>query len=425
MATQRQADRVLRMSGVADAARAKPRVVFVNRFGWPDISATSQLLSDLTADLAAAGYPVEVVCSRLRYEGDGPPLAPVETHAGVTIRRLWSARFGRARLAGRALDYLSFYCSAALHLLRDLRAGDIVVAKTDPPLLSVVVAAAAGVRGARLVNWLQDLFPEVAERLGGVPLPRPMHALLRGLRNWSLRRARCNVVLGDRMRQELLANGIEPARVAVSANWCDGAAVQPLPVSASRLRGGLGATGFVVAYSGNLGRAHDYMTMATAAELLAGDDVTFVMIGGGAGMQALREWVGSRRLPNVRFLGYQPRESLADSMAAADVHLVSLLPELEGLIVPSKLYGIMAAGRPVAFVGDPDGDVAGVLREFNCGFAVRPGDAAALALRLRSLASDPQLRARLGSNARRAFEQHFDRPAALQRWSRLLDQSGT
>lgn len=413
------------MMGVPPEARVKPRIIFVNRFGWPDISATSQLLSDLTADLAAAGFTVEVVCSRLRYEGDGPPLATIETHAGVTIRRLWSARFGRARLLGRAVDYLSFYCSATAHLLANLRASDTVVAKTDPPLLSVVVAAAAAVRGARLVNWLQDLFPEVAERLGGLPLPRPVHALLRGLRNWSLRRARCNVVLGERMRDELIMNGIAPARVVVSPNWCDGAAIQALPASASKLRSGLGGADFVVVYSGNLGRAHDYLTIATAAELLAGAGVLFVMIGGGAGMNSLRQRVEARQLPNVRFLGYQPRQTLGDSMAAADVHLVSLLPELEGLIVPSKLYGIMAAGRPVAFIGDVQGDVARVLQAYDCGFAVAPGDAAALALRLRALAATPDERARLGANARRAFEGNFDRPAALQRWVRLLDQSGT
>ena len=413
------------MPGVSSAARAKSRVIFVNRFGWPDISATSQLLSDLTADLAAAGFTVEVLCSRTRYEGDGPPLAPLETHAGVTIRRLWSARFGRARLAGRAIDYLSFYCSAMARLLIDLRASDIVVAKTDPPLLSVLVAAAAAVRGASLVNWLQDLFPEVAERLGDLPLPRPAHALLRSLRNWSLRRARFNVVLGERMRDELIANGIAPAGIVVSPNWCDGAAIKALPASQSVLRGGLGGAEFVVAYSGNLGRAHDYMTIATAAELLVHESFLFVMIGGGTGMKSLRHWVETRRLPNVRFLGYQPRETLGDSMAAADVHLVSLLPELEGLIVPSKLYGIMAAGRPVAFIGDTDGDVAGVLQRCECGFAVKPGDAAALALRLRALAATPSERDRLGANARRAFERHFDRPAALQRWVGLLSQSGT
>lgn len=406
------------------SARTAPRVIFVNRFGWPDISATSQLLSDLTSDLAARGFRVEVVCSRLRYEGTGPALAPIEVHAGVTIRRLWSARFGRARLAGRALDYLSFYLSAGWHLATDLRRGDVVIAKTDPPLLSVVVAIAARLRGARLVNWLQDLFPEVAERLSGVPLPRVAHALLRRLRNGSLRQAQANVVLGERMRDELVSNGIASDRIVVSANWCDGAAVQPRPPNTSRLRRELEAGGFVVAYSGNLGRAHDYLTLAGAAEMLVGDNVLFLMIGGGAGMQALRRRVADRRLPNVRFLDYQPREALADSMAAADVHLVSLLPELEGLIVPSKLYGIMAAGRPVAFVGDVDGDVARVLAAARCGFTVPPGNPGELAQRLREMAADPEDCVQLGLNARRAFDRDYDRPAALQRWLALLESLG-
>jgi glycosyltransferase involved in cell wall biosynthesis len=401
-------------------------VIFVNRFGWPDVSATSQLLSDLTEDLAGSGVCVEVICARLRYEGEGPSLACVEKHAGVTIRRLWSARLGRASLAGRAIEYLSFWIAATLYLVWNLRAEDTVVAKSDPPLLCVAVALAAGLRGARCFNWLQDLFPEVAERLGGIPLPRACHGLLRLLRNWSLRRAHCNVVLSQAMGERLKRNGVDPAQIVVSSNWNDGSAVQPRGPEESLLRRSLATNArLVVGYSGNLGRAHDYLTLVGAAELLVCEEILFLMIGGGAGMRALRDRVSERRLPNFRFLGYQPRENLADSLAAADVHLVSLLPELEGLIVPSKLYGIMAAGRPVVFVGSPNGEIAALLRESACGITVPPGDVTSLAEHLRALAAVPEERARLGANARKVFERYFDRPAALQRWRQILSQSGT
>lgn len=403
----------------------KAHVIFVNRFGWPDISATSQLLNELAADLVAYGYVVDVICARLLYEGDGRPLARVETHAGVTIRRLWSTRFGRARLIGRAIDYMTFYCSVMAYMLVRLRADCIVVAKTDPPLLSVGVAAAAAIRGARLVNWLQDLFPEIAERLGNLPVPRAVVSFLRWLRNWSLHRARVNVVLGERMRDELIGNGISASKVCVSPNWCDRTAIRVLSTSQSSLRSGLVGATFVVAYSGNLGRAHDYLTIVEAAEALKNEPILFLMIGGGAGMTELRAEVEIRHLSNVRFLGYQRRDRLADSMAAADVHLVTLRPELEGLIVPSKLYGAMAAGRPIVFIGDPRGEVARVITEFDCGFFVEPGDSAALASGLRRLAVGPDERNRLGANARHAFEGNFDRSAALRRWIGILGQLGT
>ena len=150
------------------------RVVFVNRFCHPDHSATSQILSDLAAGLAAQGVAVTMIASRQRYDDPAAALPRREQWRGVEIQRVWTSRFGRRRLPGRALDYLSFYCSLPWTLWRLLRRGDVVVAMTDPPLVSLLVALVARLRGAVLVNWLQDLFPEVVINLGQPKLPRPL-----------------------------------------------------------------------------------------------------------------------------------------------------------------------------------------------------------------------------------------------------------
>ena len=414
------------MTAHASAHVSRPRIVFVNRYYWPDISATSQLLTDLTRRLHAAGFDVEVLCSRLLYETSHRALPPAELAQGVRVRRVWSTSFGRANLLGRMIDYASFYFSVGVSLLWRLSRGDVAVAKTDPPMLSVVVASAAALRGAVLVNWLQDLFPEVAQRIDGVPMPATVYGLLRTLRDLSLRGARANIVLGDRMHRELVRLGVPTRSIRTVPNWADGAAIRPMPPTGSRLRTQMGVMHrFVVEYSGNLGRAHDWQTILGAAERLVGDArFLFLMIGGGNGMQALQREVDARGLGNVRFLPYQEREVLADSLAAADVHLVSLLPQLEGLIVPSKAYGILAAGRPIVFIGDAAGEVAQLVDRHRCGFVVEVGAADRLAEGLRRLADDPAGLARMGTRARAAFEDAYTLDHAVAAWLTLLGDIG-
>jgi len=407
------------------APAARPRVFFVNRYFYPDESATAQLLTDLTVGLAARGFEVHVVTSRQLYATPGTRLAAQATVRGVRVHRLWTTHFGRRALPGRACDYASFYLSALVLLLRRLRRGDVVVAKTDPPLISLVAAVAAKLRGAVLVNWLQDLFPEVATRLGANPLPPRFDGWLRRLRDASLRAAAFNVVLGSRMREYVVARGIEAPSVVIIENWADVALISVQPSATSVLRRDLKLDAqFVVQYSGNLGRAHEYATLLAAATALRDDaGILFLMIGGGFNMDALQRDAIDQGLPNLRFLGYQPRASLGDSLSAGDVHLVNLLPSLEGLVVPSKFYGILAAARPVIVIGDPDGELARVVKATACGLVVAVGDAGSLVDAIRRLRADVEHRARLGATARQLAVASYSVGQAVDRWVELLGKS--
>src|SRR5947207_3139026 len=178
------------------------RVVFINRFFYPDHSATSQMLSDLAFHLAEREWSVGVITSRQRYDDPRARLASHENIGGVDVRRIWSTRFGRGSLPLRAIDYATFYISAFFAIRRERDA--IIVALTDPPLISVVAALASRC----LVNWLQDVFPEVATALG-IRVP----SVLKKMRDWSLRRAKVNVAIGDVMAQRVAGN------VVVQHNW--------------------------------------------------------------------------------------------------------------------------------------------------------------------------------------------------------------
>lgn len=407
---------------MAATPRAARRLIFVNRFFYPDLSATSQMLFDLSRRLVRAGVEVHVVCSTQLYEDASARLPATGEIDGVRIHRIDGTRFGRARLLGRAIDYLSFYIGASAYLLRMSRSGDVLVAKTDPPLISVPVAAVARLRGAVLINWLQDIFPEVASLLESSPVPAPLAAVLRWARTASLRVARMNVVLGQRMSSMVAHLGVAPDRIRIVENWADPDIVTPMPARDSALRRAQALTdSFVVAYSGNLGRAHDYQTILDAARQLSEvPDVVFLMIGGGAGMSKLQAAVTDAGLRNFRFLPYQPREQLSDSLAAGDVHLACLLPALEGLIVPSKFYGILAAARPTVFFGDAKGELAQIIEKEQCGSAVIGGDGKALATALLDLKNDPGQREAQGRRARVLFENVYTADRAANQWLDLL-----
>ncbi|MCU0839772.1 MAG: glycosyltransferase family 4 protein [Rhodospirillales bacterium] len=399
--------------GPRPGGRSRPaRIVAVNRFYAPDHSATAQLLSDLAESLAAGGQPVTIITSRLRYDEPAARLPARESVNGVAVRRVWTSRFGRASLPGRAVDYLTFYLSALLALLWEVRAGDTVLAKTDPPLISVPAALVSRLKGARFVNWCQDLYPETAAALGLGWAAGGIGRLLRRLRNWSLRQADLNIVLCGAMRARLLAEGVPAKRLRIIHNWAD-AAVVPSVRAADEPP--------TIVYSGNLGRAHG---VDAIVELLQRTrdipGLIYRFVGAGNGTLQLKRAVRERDLTNVVFEPYAPRAKLANSLARADLHLVSLAPDCEGLMLPSKLYGIMAAGRPTVFLGRPDSSIAELLASHGAGVTLDPARPESFAAALRAILGDAPRLAAMGANARRAFEAHYAAEHALAAWKAAL-----
>jgi colanic acid biosynthesis glycosyl transferase WcaI len=405
------------------------RVLLLNRYFFPDHSATSQLATDLAIDLAARGFGVIAITSRQRYDDPSARLAPEEVHARVRIRRVNTTRFGRQNLVGRALDYLSFYLGASFALWREAREGAVVIAMTDPPLLGVPALLVARLRGARCLNWLQDVFPEVAERLDLLH-PRALASPLRVLRNFSLRRADATVVIGEHMAARVAPFCASPpavipnwaleecAEVSATIDW-----VAPHPLRASW---GLGDA-FVVGYSGNMGRAHRLNELIDAASALRSQPgLRFVLIGDGAQRAALEARVQGLGLKNVMFQPYQARERLRESLTLPDIHIVSLDERLEGLIVPSKFVGVLAMGRPVLWIGAADGEVGRLVRMSGCGVTVPSDDAAALTRVLRELSDDhasggTRLRA-MAQQAQALWHTRFRRRDALDAWAATIER---
>ncbi len=388
------------------------RLIFLNRFYWPETPATAQLLTDLAEGLAAAGHTVSVIASR----GAGT-LPARETHESVEILRVRGTRCSGLGLPGKAVDFATFYLGALWRLGATLRRGDILIVLTDPPLIGLGAGAVARLRGADVVHWVQDIYPELAIALARQSWLR----LLRPLRNRAWRRAQACVTLGTDMASVLAKAGVPAARQAIIPNWPP-AGLAPADAGAiARVRAAWGvADKFVVGYSGNLGRVHDLQSVLALADAFRADPgVAFVLVGHGPQRAWLEAEVRARGLDNVTFQAARTREELPASLAAADVQLVTLQAGCEQLVFPSKLYGIAAVGRPVAFIGPADCEVARLVREHELGLAAAADRIDQMVAALRQLQRDP-IRVSHHATAALRFATSHDAAHALARWQTLL-----
>lgn len=389
------------------------RVIFVNRFYHPNEVATAQLLTDLAEALARDGREVCVIASAP--VADTPPASDERRH-DVSIFRVHSTHWSRRHVLGRVIDLVTFQAGALVQLFKRLRPGDTVVAMTDPPLLGVVAWLVARLRRARIVHWVQDIYPEIAAELTG----HRWLLVLRPLRNAAWRRAHACVVPGADMAATVAAGGVSASQIVVSPNWAPAGLGPPPPDAVATLRQAWNLSGkFVVGYSGNLGRVHDLEPLLDVADALRDrPDIAWVFVGHGAQRASLEAAATARGLANVHFKPPQPRSQLATSLGVAEVQLVTLLPGAEHSVFPSKLYGIAAVGRPIALIGPRGSELARLVVEHKMGAAFTRDEGDALARWLVALAADP-LRRELMANAARHFAAGgFDR--ALASWRNVL-----
>jgi len=400
-------------------------VLFFNRSYYPDTAATGQLLTELAEDLVREhGCRVTVVC--------GPPLNPApgtrvsskglverDTHNGVTILRARGTRRDKNKFRGRALNYMSYFATACAAGLRADRP-DVAVALTDPPIIGLAAYAAARRHRVPFVMVFQDLFPEVTALLEDFHSDT-VNAGLQRVNKFLIRKATRVVALGATMRQRLMEDkGAPAAKTVIISNWADTTSIAPGPKDGpfARTHGLIGK--FVVMHSGNLGLSQSLETIVAAADLLRDvSDIQFVFQGEGVRKADLIADTTARGLRNVLFLPYQPKEQLGDSFAAADVFIVSLQRGLAGYIVPSKLYGILAAGRPYVAAVEPSCEVAAITRDRSSGLIADPGNARDLADKILVYYRDRQLWRQHAANAR-AASADADRRAQVRRYFELF-----
>jgi colanic acid biosynthesis glycosyl transferase WcaI len=400
------------------------RLLFINRYFYPDISATAQLLAELAEDLVLNGESVTVITGNTAYTDRSSRLARHEYYKGICIIRVGFTRFGRTHTLGRLADYLSFWIAAFVAAIRAKHQHCLVVL-SDPPLLSLLAAVVGMVKSVKTVCWLQDVFPEIAVRAG--ILPEGLIArCLRWLGRWSLQQMDQVVVIGRCMERQILSEGVARPTLARIPNWADGTHIKSLPRERNKfLQHHNLENQFVVMYSGNHGVVHEFETLvALVRETRSLPELCFCFIGDGAWKKHLMDTARAESWSHIRFLPYQPKSLLQSSLSAADVHLVSLRSDMEGLSIPSKVYGALAAGRPVIFIGPEGSEVSALLSEAQCGIVIRPGDHQAVVKALIAYRDNSALIHDHGRRARAFFDAHCSRPLGTERFVQLIRSHG-
>jgi colanic acid biosynthesis glycosyl transferase WcaI len=411
-------------------------VCFFNRSYWPDQAATGQLLTELAEDLVSQhGCRVTVVAGPALHEDETARhskldirnstletrLAPFQHHEhhGVQILRAAGTRMSPRTFAARATNYMTYFTTSTVAGL-NVTAPDIVVSLTDPPIVGLTALWTARRTGAPFVFLCEDIFPEVAVLVEDFH-SRTVYYTLDRINRHLLRQADAVIALGERMRQRLVEEkGADPDRVEVIHNWADCQAIVPGEKNNEFARAHGLNDRFVVMHSGNVGLSQNLDVLIEAADLVRSRErLTILIVGQGARREVLEGLVVRKGLTNVKFLPYQEKELLGDSFAAADAFLISLKPGLEGYIVPSKLYGILAAGRPYIAAVDPSCEVAAIAREYECGVLARPGDPVDLARKMADLYDDPVTARRMGTYARLAAGR-FDRQPSVHAYHDLF-----
>lgn len=392
-------------------------ILILNEYYPPDTSATAYM-AETVAKALAARHKVTVIAGRPSYD-------PLETYPyrllrreirdGINVERVGSTAYPRHKMRRRVANYLSFLSLVVPRAV--MVRSDAIVAMTDPPIMGIAAAVVSRLTGRPLIYNIRDMYPDMA--VGGdiVKAGRFINFWER-LHRWALRRAKRVIVLGDDMRDRIVAKGVSAERVVVIRDGTqipDKLADQHGPV-VQEIRSGFP---FVAIHAGNLGFYGAWETLLQAASKVGGQGIGLVFVGGGANRDKLA--AQARGITNVRFVPFHPASEIPYVMAAGDVHVVTIKRGLEGVVVPSKFFGILAAGRPVLVVAPAESDAARIVTEAKCGIAVDPEEPDAVAGALRTLASNPDELSAMGTRARKAAES-YARVNELSRFVRTVEE---
>lgn len=403
------------------------KVLLVNQYFIPDVAAVAQLMGDLVEDMMDEGLEVGIIAGRCQYNQTRNDSASEPwNRKGCRVWRVpYIPLFSRGTTS-RLLTYGTFMISAFVRMIL-CRRHDVVMSFTAPPLVGILAWTYGALRRAKVVSVVEDLYPDVALALGFLN-PRGVTAgTLSRISVFLLRKSHRIVVLSKGMKERLSKKGIDEAKIEVIENWADSRTIQPSTGNANSFAVEHGVSGkFVVQYSGRMGEAHEFKTMLSAATLLCNDtEIHFQFIGDGPRREEIESYISEHgKQDNISLLPYQQRTNLESSLGAASVSVVTLRAEVVDLIVPSKFYGILAAGKPVVLIGSQECEIGRTITENGCGFVVKLGDVSGFARVVRELYENPELTEQMGKRARDLLIAKYDRGLQTAKYVRMLKEIG-
>lgn len=414
------------MTGPASEPRGesvrRPRLWVVSELYYPEQTSTGYFLTEIAEGLATS-FDVRAVCGQPTYSSAGIVAPRREQRHGVSIFRMRGTHFPKDRIALRLLNVVTLTLATFFFLLVRIRPGDHILAVTNPPSVPPLLALIVKLRRARAVLLVHDVYPEVLVAVGvlspGSLIVRTMNRVMKA----TVSAFDHIVVLGHDMAELVSRNrDIAPERLSIIPNWGDTTAIVPTDISANAIARQLNAQDkTIIQYSGNIGRTHDIELVLDVARRLAGrDDILFLFAGEG-GKMPLVEAESRRDGSNIVVLPRQPAELLPALLSCATATIIALPPGMTGISVPSRMYNVMAAARPIISVGDKGSTLSTTIRDGDAGWYC-DADAASLQAQIEQIASDQGHAAAKskGANARRLAESRYTRQTVIDQFTSLL-----
>lgn len=413
------------------AAQTAPRTLLLTLVFTPDGVSTATILAQLTDQLSARGHRIAVVTTTPHYNEDRQELAaqPLRNRCSSLLQEsrrgavpVYHVRMRRkgVRVLGRLIDYVLFHAFSTVAAFGLAGQFDVVFAPSPPLTIGLQAMLLASVRRVPFVYNVQEIYPDLAVTLGMLK-NRLLIRILEALERFIYRKARIVVVISDRFRQRLLDKGVPDSKLAVIPNFVDTDFIQPRPqLNAFSVAHGLDGK-FVALYAGNIGLTQDFDIVLTAAEHLRHlHDFRFLIVGDGAIYRSLQQRIAERALDNVILLPYQPKGRVPDLYATSAVCIVPLLAGAGHETFPSKIYTIMAAGRPAVVVSDVGSELSDVVLRAESGLVVPPGDVGRFVETLRHLYDDRELVRNFAANGREYVLKFHSADAVGRQYDELL-----
>lgn len=399
-------------------------ILVLNRSFWPDIEATGQSLTELSEELAKI-YRVTAIVGRSYYvEKDAfKPLQFYrrELFNNIEILRVRHTRFWKEIFVGRLINWLT-YCVLTFIIALRMKP-KITIACTDPPFLGIIAMVIKYLKSITYIYNCRDLYPDSALEIKRLE-PGPVSYIFDYFNNKSLKASCFVVALGLSMKDRMVkTKGIPPEHIKVIPDWVDASKISPVLKNNNPLRERFGLKDkFVIMYSGNIGLSQDFSSiLKSIATIKERTFFSLIFIGEGAGKENLKKEVKQLGLENVLFLSYQPQDTLSFSLGMADLHIIPLKKGMAGASVPSKMYGILAAGRPYLAITDKESEPARLVEEFGCGLWVSPDDIKVIAKTIGWAINHPDELEKMGRIGRQIAVTKFDKEVVTKEWFGLLE----
>lgn len=390
-------------------------ILIFNRSFSPDIEATGQLLGELCEDLISFRHDITVICGK-PYHTDNKKYSLEK----VNVLRVWGTAFPKHILFFRLVN-LGFYFLFSFFTAFFVKRPDVIIAQTDPPLSCLLGLFFSRWYKAKFIYTVKDMHPDIGILTGKLKNPL-LNFILEKSNMISYQKADKIVCIGKDMKERILKKGINDTKIEVVNDWIDIKEIYPIENNKNPFleKNGL-KNKFIVMYSGNLGLTQGLeKVIDIASHFKEKDELKFVFIGEGANKSNLQNKAKSLNLNNVVFLPYQPKDELKYSLSAANLHLITMEKGLSGVMVPSKIYGILASGRPFIGCVDSDSEIAYIANKYNCGFIINPEDKNEMTARINWCLNNRSNLEGMNKNSRKAAEEKYNRKTSTSRFNEIL-----